>query len=53
MRDIVLMTSRAKDSVLASVEWGSDVENILKIIRVSNGLSFISELDSSTSLAGK
>ena len=42
IRDIVLMTSRAKDAVSASVECGSDVENVLKSDRVSSGVSSIS-----------
>ena len=41
--DTVLMTSRTKDAVSASVEWGSDVVNVLKFNRGSSGLFSISE----------
>ena len=49
VHDVVLMSSREKDSVSAIVEWGSDVEKVLKSDGDSNGLSSVFELDSSTS----
>ena len=49
VRDIVLMTIRAQDSELATVEKGSDIENVLQSDSSSNGLSSIFKSNSSAS----